>query len=471
MSRWGLVALACASALVAAGIRDAAGPPGPRTPRVTLVRAAGGSWACPLASFGSGGDYVYVANAGSRSSSARVVLVPDKGRPAVLPLSLPPGVIRAVAVQRRTKLPVGAIVEYTGGDVVAFHALAPGGPLFGNGTMASACGRAGATRVALSGARTLGTDTLLGLLNPGSSDAVVSIRLLTDDGVLQPERLSRRVVPARRRLIVRLADFAFDKRDFTAIVDMISGRVVAEGVVTGGSPIMSPASSPAARVVVPVGASGDGTLSMTVTGEDDIVLSSRRLGLRAQGSARGVPSTLSGLDPRAVTIPDAGGRAPVAYKLEARAGSGLVAAARWVVRRGETAELADATAAPPGRRWAGVLPAFSGTAAVRVLVANPGRFAARIRLRVLTIAGARSMSPISVAGNRMASVVLGRRSGVYGFEANSSAPVVMALTSVGGSSFVQAFAATAVPLRPVGGAAVTFDPRLGVPAPLSSSLS
>jgi hypothetical protein len=112
-----------------------------------------------------------------------------------------------------------------------------------------------------------------------------------------------------------------------------------------------------------------------------------------------------------------------------------------------------------------VLPAFSGTSSVRVLAVNPGAAPARIELRALTVEGERAMAPITVAGLRVAVVVLGSRPGVYGIEAISRTPIVIALTSVDGTKAVQAFAATGVQLRPAGGAAVSLDPRLGVPAP------
>jgi len=462
--------LAVAAGMVAAVAVDAVTPPARSAQPVTPAPSSGGIWACPVASLGTGGGYVFVANAGPRPARARVVLIPDKGRPAVLPVTLRPGSVRALAIHLRTKLPVGAIVEFAGSDVVAFHSVALNDPNLGVGATGAPCGRPGPTLLAVPQGRTLGADTQLALLNPGASDAVVSVRLLSDGAVLQPERLSRRVVPARGRLIVHVGDFAFDKRDVTALVTMVSGRVVAENVVFGSGVTMVPAVSPARRIVVPVGSSAEATLSLAAAGDADTDLSSRLLGRAAQGAASGVPTSLSGLTSRGVAVAAFGKGAPVAYGLEAQEGSPVVAGARWVVRRRGAIETAGATGAEPARRWAAVVPAYSGTSEVRALIANPGSVRTRVRLRLLGASRARTLAPVTVGGGRLASVVLGDRPGVYGLEAIGDRPVVVALSSVGGAAFLQALAVTAVPIEAVGAAAVTLDPRVGVPAVLPSAV-
>jgi hypothetical protein len=52
-------------------------------------------------------------------------------------------------------------------------------------------------------------------------------------------------------------------------------------------------------------------------------------------------------------------------------------------------------------------------------------------------------------------------------EAVANRPVVVGLWGAGGDAFLQAYAATAVPIVPLRASTVELDPRVGVPAPLS----
>lgn len=470
MRRLGVAVGVLAVALVGAGTLDALDPAPEREPPAVRAAPSGGTWACPVGSVGRGGGYVFVANAGAAESSVRVTLVPDRGRPAVLPIVVPPGAARIVPIHARTRLPVGAIVEYAGGDIVAFHSVAFNEERLGRGAAATACGRPGPAEVVLPAARTLGTDTVLALLNAGSGDAVVNVRLLTEGRVLEPERLSRRVVPARRRLLIRLGDFAFDKRDVSAIVRMESGRVVAEGLLLGAVVTLVPARVPAPRVVVLAAASGPGaTVSVTSAGEDPTDLVSRFLAGREQGRAPGMPPQLDGLATRVARIADPGGRGgPVAYALEAAAGSPIVAGARWRHVSAAGAETADATGEAPARRWVGVMPAYTQASSVRLLVANAEDAPARLRVRLLGERGPQELPRRTVGAGRLRAQVLASRPGIYGVEVVSDTPVVAALYGLGRGSFPQAFAATAVPLPPARATSVEFDPRLGVPAPLET---
>jgi hypothetical protein len=381
--------------------------------------------------------------------------------------SVPAGATRALAVQQRTKLPVGAIVEYAGEDLVAFHSLALRDPSFGTGVAEAACGRPGPVEVVVPQATTVGGDTLIALINPGSADAVVSIRLLTDGAVLAPERLSQRVVPARGRLILRVGDFAFDKRDVTAVVDTLSGRAVVEGLVTGSSLSLEPAVVPARHILAPVGATGEGVLSVTGVGQDDSQLTASVLTRAQQGAAAGIPPSLAALSSIVVAVPDAGGAAPAGYALDANLGAPIVAGARWTVRRSGQSATASAIAAEPAARWTGVIQAYSGRSTVRALIANSGGARALVRLVSLTPDGRHVVRTVSIGPARLTSLVVAETPGVYAIEATADRPVVVAMTSVGGASFLQAAAATAVALEPLYGVAVSLDRRIGVPAPLT----
>lgn len=469
MRRWGFAALVLALGLGGAGALDALDPPSPSVAPASTVSPSGGTWVCPVASVGRGGGYVILANPGAAPSAARVVLVPDRGRSVALAVTVPAGSSRAVSVHRRTKLAVGAIVQYAGGDLVAFHSIALNEPQLGAGASAAACGRPGPVDVAVPGGRTAGAESVLAFLNPGSADAVVTVRLVAGRDVIQPQRLTRRVVPAGRRLLVRLGDFAFDRRDVTALIRFETGRAVAEALVLGRAVSLMPAVEPARTVVVPVGASGAGGLiSVTSAGDDDTDLTSRVLSAGGQGRARGFPTVLRGLTARAVGIDDATGRRPpVGYLLSSNAGSPLVAAARWTIFRAPSSEVADDTAAAPARRWVGALPVFSGTASVQALVVNPGDGPARVRLRLLTETGPRTLPAMEVGGGRLDAAILADVAGVYGVEAIADRPVVVGLWGAGGAAFLQAYAATAVPIVPLRASAVELDARVGVPAPES----
>lgn len=454
-----LLALALAGALAADELS-------PATPKGRpSIRPAGesGALACPIALTGKGPGFIDLANLGDEPSDVRVAVVPDVGKPVAVPVRVPPGSVRSVRMRGRVRSPAGAIVEHSGGEIIASHSVSVSGDA--GGRAAAPCPPArGDLSVVLLGA-TLRAATSLVMMNPGEGDAVVEISFVAGQDVIRPERLRQRVVRARRRLAIRVQDFVFDRRDVAAVVRMRAGRVVSEGMLSapGGVEIL-PASEPAPEAAVIAGPRDAGLVGILAPGEDGASVDAQFLSAESGGRAPGVPAEAPSLRGLRLATP-ATPAGSIAYSLRARDRAPIALATRWRARRPSGTDLVASAGAAPALRWGAVASAPEGEAkVVQVTIANPGSERATVTLRKIGVPGPPAATLVIEPG-RVASDILARAPGTYAVEAMSDRAVVVSLSGIGARPGVWAFAMTATPLLEAPRIAVVPDPRGGVPAP------
>ena len=159
--------------------------PAKPVPRSTVSLAPeAGILTCPYLTEPNARSYLQVANIGTTPSSIRVNFGAAKGAPIVVPLSVLAGETGSIRIPSTAASRAGAVVEFSGGNVVATHMLflqKVSGPVVrAGGAAASPCARAGGEDVVVTGASTLGSDAELALYNPGAADADVSVSLIPD---------------------------------------------------------------------------------------------------------------------------------------------------------------------------------------------------------------------------------------------------------------------------------------------------
>jgi hypothetical protein len=416
---------------------------------------------------------VQLANIGSSTASVRVGIGVAKGSPIAISLTLPAGSTNAFRVPATAAGRAAAVIEYSGGPVIATHMLflsPSSGPVVrAGGAAASPCARAGGQDVVVTGARTQGTDVNLALFNPGSADADVSISLIADGRVIQPQRLSRRIVPSHARLDFRLGDFAFNARNVTAVVHANSGRVVAEGLLQSAQGVeFLPGLVPSNEMIAVAGQSGKGAnVGMTVIGQDDAGLDVRLISAVAQASIPGFPPSLPPADGRYLEIPDQGNGAAAAYAFQVTVGSPIVASTTWLTSQRGAQEQAVSPGVAPSSQWGAVLGAFQPGTAIRAVIVNPRDVASLVHVTTFGPSG-ESAQDVSIPAGRLVELAIGKGVGTYAVFVDADGPVALALRSV---AFLAGRQATSVAVAgesfvAATPEAVTIDPRAGVAAVL-----
>lgn len=468
LRRFGLIAFVVLS-LMGAGIADRFAPATPRLPAPDRAAEPGGAWACPFLKAAGAPGWLHFANFGDGPSHVRVTYVADRKAPVTQVFDLGPGragtigapaAIRAVAA--------GAIVEYAGGDLVVSRTafLTANG---GTGGAAATCARPGAQAVVVSQGSTLGVDTQLVLLNPGTSDAVVDVSLVFDGQELEPESLRGRVVPAHGRLVIREGDFAFDEAAVAGVVRARSGRIVADALLaTRGLIELVPAVGAASETVA-VAHTGTGlTFFAVAVGEFDAVTEGRTLSGDGQGVfeplVTGLPPNTPRVAPVALNSVPSGAVAVAATSST----SPLALGARWrVTGRGGVVEQAASVAVPPSVRAMAVMgPPASD---LRLLVANPAQRDTTISVTVVTEAGRSAPATLQRVALGAGEAVELRLTGLggtgtVGVLVSAGEPVAAAIQAIALQPSFGVYAVTAQPdpvRQPV---AVDPDPRAGVAA-------
>lgn len=473
------LAIALVLALAAAAVADAIFPARPSAPRPDRAGSPGGVWGCPFAWAGNGAGWLHLANAGRTPSSVRVTFVQDGSGPVDRRLGIAPGYATTIPVPRTVKRAAGAIVEFAGGDLVvarsAFFTAAPGV----SGGVAASCSRAGPETLVVPQGSTFRAETHLVLLNPGTSDAVVDVSLLVDGLELEPEKLRRRIVRGRSRLVIRVGDFAFDARAVAVVVRSGSGRVVADAVLSSrGAVELIPAIGPGRELVALAGAGGGrGSFASVTFGDEDAIVDARVLSPGGQGAYEPLAGGLAPGTPRLIGLPaESAGVGAVALAVAARGGSPLAPGARWQVPSGTKGavvfETAVSTGVPPAHRSLAVLGPPADPRGMRLLLANPGERRATVRVTLLTNSGPLAplqLQSLSLEPGRTAALGLPdvAPTATVGALVESSDGLVVAVLegkAVRGEGF-GAYAVTGVPFLAPARVAVEPDPRAGVPAP------
>jgi len=431
---------------------------------------------CPYLTEPNARAYLQVANVGTTSSSVRVTFGAAKGAPIVVATSVPAGETSSIRIPSTAASRAGAVVEFSGGNVVATHMLflqKVSGPVVrAGGAAASPCARAGGEDVVVTGASTLGSDAELALFNPGAADADVSVSLIADGRVFQPQRLSRRIIASRTRQDFRLGDFAFSARNLTAIVHANVGRVVAEALVrTASGAELLPGQIPSNELVAVAGQSGTGSsVGVTVIGSDDAGIEARLINAKAEVSVGGFPPSLPPEAGRFLAIPDQGAAGAAGYEFHVDVGSPLVTETTWTTTRGGVQEQASLPGAAPAPHWAAVLGAFQPGTATRAVIVNPRGVTSAVRVTTIGPAGT-SAQNLSIPAGRLVDIAIGNGAGTFAVVVDADGPVVLALRSVGfvtggsGSSAAIVGESFSEPTPE----AVAIDPRTGVPAVVPTS--
>jgi hypothetical protein len=309
------------------------------------------------------------------------------------------------------------------------------------------------------------------LFNPGAADADVSVSLIADGRVFQPQRLTRRVIASRTRQDFRLGDYAFNAHTLTAIIHANAGRVIAEALVrsTVGAELL-PGQVPANEVVAIAGQTGAGSMvGVTVVGDDNAGIAPSVINASTQASVGGFPSSLPPDAGRSFAVPDQGNGAPAAYDFRVDVGSPIVAGTTWTVTSGGEQEIASLPGIAPAVRWVGVLGAVQPGVPVRAIVVNPQGSATTAHITTIGTGGTNTQT-ITVPGGRLADLTVGRGPGIFAVVIDSDRPVVLALRS---TAFARNGVAASVAVtgesfdapQPVG---VGIEPRAGIPAVVPS---
>jgi uncharacterized protein DUF5719 len=462
------IGVAAAVLLAGAGLADRFRPAHAPLPRPVEATSPGGVWACPIVKLAGSPGWLHLVNSGERSSSVRVSYIVEGKAPVEQAFALSAGRARTLAVPRGlTPFGAGAIVEYAGGNVTISRTMQTGGV-----TGAATCARPGAGTLVLPQGSTLKTETALVLLNPGGADAVVDVSLSVDGRVIQPESLRGRVVPARKRLVVREGDFAFDTRVVGATVTASSGRVVVDGLLQGSGAIDLITAVPAVREIAAIASSarGPALFSALAIGEDDAATDSHVV--TSQGRTTFGP-LVTALAPDTPVLASAGADAPGAVALHIASSTAPIAiGARWQVKaRNGASDYAAAAGVVPAHEIVAVLGPPTVPSAMRLLIANPDDVDASVDVAVVTETGTTEpadLQHVVVAAGRTVTLP------VRGVAANATVGLV--LRSSGGQMVAAieattptpafgAYAVTGSPFVVSPPVAVRPDPRQGVPAP------
>lgn len=472
LRRWGLTVFVVLS-LTGAGLADRLAPAEPRLPSPDRPAEPGGVWACPFLKAAASPGWLHFANFSEQPSHVRVTYLPDRRPPVTQVFDIGPGRAGTVGSPAAIRAAAaGAIVEYAGGDVVVSRTafLSANG---GTGGAAAPCGRPGAAALVASQGSTLGVDSQLILLNPGTSDALVDVSLLFDGNELEPESLRGKIVPARGRLVIREGDFAFDEPAVAGVVRIRSGRVVVDALLAARGLIELVPAVGAARETVAIGNATGGGLAFTAVavGDADAVTDSRTLSLDGQSVFEPLAGGLPPSTPRVSGLAeDAVPRGPVAVAATSST-SPLALGARWqIVGRGGVVDQAATFAVPPSFSASAVIGPPAVPTDLRLVIANPTEQDAVLSVTVVTDAGTSrpaELQRVSLAAGHAAALTLASagRSGTVGVLIRSvGARIAAAIQAVAFKPAFGAYAVTAIPDLPRAPVAVEPDPRAGVPA-------
>jgi len=208
-------------------------PEPPSAPSVSAVQPASGSWVCPV---GDGRDGTQL-----RATSARPLDAGDA--PAEVDLEVVEAGEREVSTIPRL-FPESAVTRSPSiGADGAVGATWRGGPAILHrewlleddelppGLVAGGCVEPLGERWMIPGMVTSGgSQALLRIANPFPSDATIGLRFVGTDGPVAPLALRNLSVEARSTLEIDVNEFLPERDDLTAIVDVASGRVAAQGL-------------------------------------------------------------------------------------------------------------------------------------------------------------------------------------------------------------------------------------------------
>lgn len=434
----------------------------------------GGVLSCPIATTGSGEAYLYLANVGQETGRARVFIRTESKDVAVERFGLPPDAIETIALHELVKEPAGVVVEWSGGRVLAAHALHAARQLITPERQlprfmsAAQCMEPQGPELAIVGARTtLIGDTTLALFNPGPAPAVVSIAVRRAGEYYEPQRLQRRIVRPLSRRDFSIRGFAFGRDEIAIVVRMDAGRVVAEGLVQNraGAELLS-AVPPLTDAIALSGTSGPhARLSLaaterSLTGEGGttvdlpVEMSGSRYADGVADDPEELPGRLGRDAPAVIPIPGDG--EPVGYALEPLSGR-IAAGTSWSLEGSSTFDLIATGAMQPTTTLFGIVPTFGENWRGELLLAAAAGEEATATVRVI---GPRPRTEqIDVPPGTVVRVPVSGGDGVHAVVVTSEVPLGGAFVAWSGSI---GYGSTPTSLRIATETAVGAEPEVGI---------
>ncbi|HEX3567898.1 MAG TPA: hypothetical protein VHU17_21215 [Acidimicrobiales bacterium] len=222
----------------AALIDQAVGPPpSPAAPStlsastIPSTAAAASSWYCAGGTTGFGAQAnttIYVTNTGTGTVPGAVSTTVNTGKASVSTgqtISVP--ALSTIAVNPGILAPVGygaSTLTFAGGGIgVSQVAAGPDG-----WTTAPCASATSANWYFASGATTPGSQLVLTLYNPTSTEAVANVSFDTDAGVLTPQLYQGLVVPAGQSVVENVGDYVQSRPTIATVVSAQSGQIVAD---------------------------------------------------------------------------------------------------------------------------------------------------------------------------------------------------------------------------------------------------
>lgn len=263
-----MAVLAAVAALLFVGIAVdvfAAASPAPPAPRVEQGAATAGTWYCPAVAGEGERARLTVAAVGEQPSSVVVDRYAQGRAVADEAREVSPGKALVIDFEEEDATSPTA-VRWTGGAAVATWRV------IGESTAAAPCEPAPAQRWHIAGLNsTRGLRSTLHLFNPYTADAVVRLVFATPEGDVRLVLADNVHVGAGGTTSVDLRRFQPEVPDLGVVVEVLSGRVVAQGEQTiappprtsgaSGRVLLSGAPSPAERWYFAFAADGEDTES------------------------------------------------------------------------------------------------------------------------------------------------------------------------------------------------------------------
>lgn len=434
----------------------------------------GGVLACPIATTGSGEAFLYLANVGDEPGRARVFIRTESKEVAVQRIGLPPDQIETIALHELVKEPSGVVVEWSGGRVLAAHALhAPRQLITPDRELprfmsAAQCAEPQGPELAIVGARTtMIGDTTLALFNPGPAPAVVSIALRVGGEYIEPQRLQRRIVRPLSRRDFSIRGFAFGRDEIPIVVRMDAGRVVAEALVANraGAELLM-ATPPLTDALAISGSSGpDARLSVAATERSylpdsgiavdvPVELTGARYVDGVADAPEELPTELGRDAAAAIAIPGDGEE--VGYSLTPLSGR-IAAGVSWPLRGSSVFDLVAAAAMQPTTTLFAVLPTFGDRWRADMLIAAAAGEEATATVRVI---GPRPRNEeVDVPPGTVVRVPISGGAGVHAVIVTSEIPIAASFVAKSGAI---GYGTSATSLRVATETAVGAEPEVGI---------
>lgn len=405
--------------------------------------ALASAWHCAAGTAVPGGGApltLVVANTTEEYRRGAVRWVPDQGEAVMQPLEVGPGSVVDLAAADATGAAwVAATVELDGGGVVIEeHVRGPGG------LEVTPCASAGSTEWHLAhGATTRDAVEVLALYNPFADDAIVDVRVTTDEGRVDPPDLEGMVVEAGTLSMIDMGAHVRRRPSVATTVAARTGQLVVDRVQAfdgtegrHGLALGPAVPRPATGWWFPQGFwSADTTERFHVynPGTGDAVAT---IELTLDSGAPVEPVELT-IGPRSVVAFDVGadGRVPagVGYAAVVRSANGVPV----VVEREQSSPAMPSPgwasgpgAARPATRWALAYGEASSAVDQAVVVQNPGAEAATVTLRTLGGGGEQDVPGLAdlavPAGGRLVVALADHLEGpALPLVATATAPVVV----------------------------------------------